>query len=87
MKAEYPDHQPYSGSSQDEEVDTETTTPPRRTNAVGPGSRETGNGQDQQNPRTVELTSSQLALAKQLNLTPQQYAVSLVKYNASRKGA
>lgn len=85
MKAMYPDHQPYSGSP-DEDTDEERSTPPRRTNAVAPGSRETGQGREQ-NPRTVELTSSQLAIAKQLNLTPQQYAVSLVTYNASRKGA
>lgn len=86
MKAMYPEHQPYSGSHQDEDEGREQSTAPRRSNAVGPGSRESGQSQAP-NPRTVELTSSQLALAKSLNLTPQQYAVSLVKYNANRKGA
>lgn len=86
MKAEYPDHQPFSGSRQDGGDDEERTTAPRRTNAVAPGSRENGTSQGA-DPRKVELTSSQLAIAKQLNLSPQQYALSLSKYNANRKGA
>lgn len=88
MKAMYPDHQPYSGSRSDEDDVEERTTAPRRTNAVAPGSRENGAAAPvQANPRTVELTSSQLAIAKQLGLSPQQYAASLVKYNANRRGA
>lgn len=86
MKVEYPDHQPVSGSRQDTGDDEERTTTPRRTNAVAPGSRENGASQPA-DPRRVELTSSQLAIAKQLNLSPQQYALSLSKYNANRKGA
>ena len=52
---------------------------------VADGSRETGKVS---NPRIVELTKSQLAIAKQLNITPQQYAASLAKYApAQRNGA
>lgn len=84
MQKAYPDDDELdSGSS-----DGGGRSTPRRTNAVAEGSRDNGAGR-QPNPRTVELTSSQLAIAKQLNLTPQQYAASLIKYNnaANRKGA
>ena len=30
-------------------------------------------------PRKVQLTASQVSLAKRLNLTPEQYAAQLVK--------
>lgn len=87
LKTMYPDHQPFSGSRSeaDNGGDNGERSAPRRTNAVEPGSRE--NADRPANPRTVELTSSQLAIAKQLNLTPQQYAASLLKYNAGRSGA
>jgi hypothetical protein len=84
MKAEYPDHQPNSGSLQDDGDDEDRSTVPRRTNAVTAGSRET---RTQVNSRTVELTSTQLAVAKRLGVTPQAYAAELVKYNANRKDA
>lgn len=88
MQAMYPEHQPYFGSQPNDGDDEGQTTTPRRTNAVAPGSREGGAGAPvNPNPRTVELTSSQLAIARQLGLTPQQYAASLVKYNANRRGA
>lgn len=83
MKAMYPDHQPYSGSLEDGD-DADRPTAPRRTNAVAAGSRET---RTQTNSRTVELTSTQLAIAKRLGVTPQAYAAELVKYNANRKDA
>lgn len=79
LKAVYPDHQPFDRGDADSPAGGST---PRRTNVVADGGRENPNAA--RNPRTVELTSSQLAIAKQLNLTPQQYAASLVKYNASR---
>lgn len=82
MKAVYPDHiaydQPVVGSD-------DGPPTPRRTNVVAEGSRDTGKVL---NPRQVELSASQLAIAKQLNITPQQYAASLAKYpTAQRNGA
>ncbi len=83
MKAVYSDHVAFDdndGSTAREEPAT-----PRRTNVVADGSRETGRVVD---PRKVTLTASQLAIAKQLNITPQQYAASLAKYApAQRNGA
>ena len=82
MKAMYSDHVAYDTSQADDDGGTPT---PRRTNVVADGSRETGKVS---NPRIVELTKSQLAIAKQLNITPQQYAASLAKYApAQRNGA
>lgn len=82
MKAMYSDHVAYDTSQADDDGGTPT---PRRTNVVAEGSRETGKVS---NPRIVELTKSQLAIAKQLNITPQQYAASLAKYApAQRNGA
>jgi len=82
MKAMYSDHVAYEQSNGDDDGGTPT---PRRTNVVAEGSRETGKVS---NPRIVELTKSQLAIAKQLNITPQQYAASLAKYSpAQRNGA
>ncbi len=76
MKAEYPDHQPYSGSSQDEGDDEDPTPAPRRTNAVAPGSRET---RQPSNPRTMELSPRQVAIAKGLGLTSKE---QLARYAA-----
>jgi len=73
MKAMYPDHIAYG--RQDAGSDARDPTP-RRTNVVADGSRETGRVT---NPNLVELTSSELAIAKQLNLSPQQYAASKAK--------
>jgi hypothetical protein len=88
MKAEYPDHQPYSGSPDDGDDDGRTTAP-RRTNAVAPGSRDTRpSGGDQ---RTVELTATEFAVAKRLGLTtPKQlamYAAEKQKRDQNGKGA
>jgi len=47
--------------------------PPRNTPVVAPARR--GGGK----PRKVELTSTQVALARKLGLTPEQYASQLVK--------
>jgi len=82
MKAVYSDHVAYDTDAGNDDGGTPT---PRRTNVVAEGSRETGKTP---NPRIVELTKSQLAIAKQLNITPQQYAASLAKYApAQRNGA
>ncbi|MFA5898349.1 MAG: hypothetical protein WC829_04470 [Hyphomicrobium sp.] len=84
LKAVYPDHQPHSGSQPEDGSEGEGRSAPRRTNAVAEGTRE--NPGQKPNPRIVELSSSQLAIAKQLNLTPQQYAASVLKL-AKQNGA
>lgn len=73
MKAMYPDHIAYGQADAGSDAGSPT---PRRTNVVADGSRDTGRVT---NPNQVELTSSELAIAKQLNLSPQQYAASKVK--------
>lgn len=83
MKSMYSDH--VAIDDNDGGTVREETATPRRTNVVADGSRETGRVVD---PRKVTLTASQLAIAKQLNITPQQYAASLAKYApADRSGA
>jgi hypothetical protein len=53
---------------------TEVSGAPRKTaNVVAPASRSS------KNPRTVKLTSTQVALAKRLGLTPERYAAQLLK--------
>jgi len=86
MKAEYPDHQPYSGSQLDDGDDEVETVTPRRTNAVAPGSRET---RQPNNPRTMDLSPEQAAIARSLGLTTPaalaKYAVELQKRNQTEK--
>ncbi len=83
LKAMYPDHQPYSGSSPD---DGDRDERPRRSNVVAEGARE---NLDTPNPRRVELTKSELAIAQRLRITPQAYAAEKVKREArlGSKGA
>jgi len=64
-----------------DEVDTEEveakpvrTATPRRVPVVAPAKRMAGSA-----PRKVQLTATQVALAKRLGLTPQQYASQLMK--------
>lgn len=87
MKAEYSDHQPFSSSSDDGD-DGGQATNPRRTNAVAPGSRDT---RPSGGPRTVELTATEYAVAKQLGLnTPEKlarYAAEKQRREQNGKGA
>jgi len=76
LKTGYANREPENGSREGEGRST-----PRRTNAVAEGSREAPGAP--RNPRIVELSSSQLAVAKQLGITPQQYAASMLKLNGS----
>lgn len=76
LKAVYPDHQPFD----------EERSAPRRTNVVADGGR-ANEAVSSGPPRTVELTRSELALAKRLNVTPQAYAVQKLQYQAKLRGA
>lgn len=60
-----------------EEIETRTATPKKaskRMPVVAPATRNTGSA-----PRKVQLTATQVALAKRLGLTPQQYAMQVMK--------
>lgn len=76
MKAVYPDHEYLDFPSDDGgERRRETTPAPRRTNVVAEGSRET-----RANPsRSVELTASQVALAKRMRIPLATYAAEVLK--------
>lgn len=59
------------------EVEARTATPKKaskRMPVVAPATRNTGSA-----PRKVQLTATQVALAKRLGLTPQQYAMQVMK--------
>lgn len=83
MKAVYSDHQ-APGPAPDGDVQEGRSTP-RRTNAVAEGSRET---RVSSSPRTVELTQSELSIAKRLGVTPQAYAAQKLRSQQNtRNGA
>lgn len=87
LKAVYSDHRPFSASAGEDNTD-EGRSAPRRTNVVADGSRENGLGQPaSRTPRTVRLTRSQLAIARRLNVTPQAYALEVLKLAAKGDGA
>lgn len=84
LKAVYPDHVAYEQSAQDDDRGGQPT--PRRTNVVADGSRATER-QQPSNPRTVELTRSELSIAKRLGVSPQAYAAQKAKQMAKEQGA
>ena len=74
MKEQFPN---FFGVTQQKPVETEEVvfTPKRQvTNPVAPATRNSG-----KSPRKIHLTQSQVALAKRLNITPEQYANQLLK--------
>lgn len=81
LKAVYPDHQ-SSSSDEGENGGQRRSSTPRRTDVTAEGSRATER-QQPSNSRIVELTRSELSIAKTLNLTPQQYAASKLKHMAA----
>lgn len=83
LKAVYPDHQPLEFSSEDDGRPERST--PRRTNAVAESGREDDTRRPA-NPRTVELTRSELSIAKRLGVTPQAYAAQKLRRD-QRSGA
>jgi hypothetical protein len=68
MKKRFSD---YFGDEQPTEFE-DKPTPRKPANVVAPATRSTA-------PRQVRLTASQVALAKKLGLTPEQYARELIK--------
>jgi hypothetical protein len=56
-----------------EEAGEQTSRAPRGASVVAPATRSV------RTPRTVQLTASQVSLARRLGLTPEQYAVEVVK--------
>lgn len=84
LKAVYPDHEPFDYPSEDGGRQDRS---PRRSNVVAEGSRESEDRRPA-NPRTVELTRSELSIAKRLGVTPQAYAAQKLKREqADRRGA
>lgn len=74
MRQRFPDY-----FEKDEEVQV-TTAPAQRTpsNVVAPAQRSNG-----AKPRKIQLTASQVSLAKRLGLTPEQYAKQLIKESSN----
>ena len=64
----------HFSNNDNEEVIVETATRRRANPVVAPASRNSGAA-----PRKVTLTQTQVRLARRLGLTPQQYAVQLMK--------
>ena len=69
MRQKFPE---YFGG--DESSGSEVPSTPSRANVVAPANRNNG-----AKPRTIELTPSQVSLAKRLGLTNEQYARQLMK--------
>ena len=79
MRQVFPDEfeDEYSDEDQPRTVETQTATY-RKKPTVAPGGR--GNGKP---PRKVQLTRTQVAVAKRLGLTPEQYAKQVAKEMAN----
>tara|TARA_Y100001973_G_scaffold102261_1_gene166948 strand:+ start:69 stop:1091 length:1023 start_codon:yes stop_codon:yes gene_type:complete len=76
MKQEFPN---FFGVSQQESVEAEQVVETPRRQVVNPVAPATRNSS--KTPRKIHLTQSQVALAKRLNITPEQYANQLLKEN------
>jgi hypothetical protein len=71
MRHRFPEYFEEEGG---QEIDLRPQSAPRRTPVVAPARRVSASA-----PRKVSLTATQVALAKRLGLTPEQYAASMVK--------
>ena len=74
MKEVFPSYFGTNNQSSSEPVVVEAATRRRTSPVVAPATRNNGAA-----PRKVTLTSTQVALAERLGLTPQQYAAQLIK--------
>ena len=78
MRKRFPDYfEVETTSSEDgytESVEVETATPRNTQSVVAPATRNNGS-----RPRKVQLTATQVALAKRLGLSPERYAKELIK--------
>jgi len=78
MRKRFPDYfEVETTSSEDGDtrnVEVETATPRNTQSVVAPATRNNGS-----RPRKVQLTATQVALAKRLGLSPERYAKELIK--------
>ena len=76
MRQVFPDRFSEEDESEDfyEESKPSRTATSRKVPVVAPAKRSSGSA-----PRKVQLTATQVALAKRLGLTPQQYASQVMK--------
>jgi hypothetical protein len=85
LKAVYPEHESFDSPSENDGGRQGGSTP-RRTNVVADGDRGSGSTTPA-NPRTVELTRSELSIAKRLGVTPQAYAKEKMRIAQTNGGA
>ena len=74
MREKFPEYFGVSGSGSSESMVVEPATRRKASPVVAPAMRNNGAV-----PRKVTLTSTQVALANRLGITPQQYAAQLIK--------
>ena len=78
MRKRFPDYFKVENTSlKDDNVDdveVETATPKNTKSVVAPATRNNGS-----RPRKVQLTATQVALAKRLGISPERYAKELIK--------
>ena len=74
MREVFPNYFGNDESGSHEQVVVDSAPRRRASPVVAPATRNTGAA-----PRKVTLTQTQVALAKRLGLTPQQYATQLIK--------
>ena len=74
MREVFPSYFGTSGGGSTEPIVVESASRRRTSPVVAPATRNNGAA-----PRKVTLTSTQVALAKRLGITPQQYATQLIK--------
>ena len=73
MRIRFPDYFGVETPEESNEV-VETATPRNTQSVVAPSNRNNGS-----KPRKVQLTSTQVALAKRLGISPERYAKELIK--------
>lgn len=74
MRVRFPDYFGVENSNEDSDLVTETVTPRNTQSVVAPSTRNNGS-----KPRKVQLTSTQVSLAKRLGISPERYAKELIK--------